>query len=88
MQYCAVRVWVVFVTVELVNIAKTVNLYVGPRLTNRQGDLSMQLVTTKQVHQTKQTQIYCAATTEKGNIEGPGLTALEQWVHGNFARAF
>ena len=50
-QHCIVRVGVVFVTVELVNFAKMINLRVEQRLTNRQGDLSMQLVVTKQVHQ-------------------------------------
>ena len=49
--YHAVRVGVFFVTVELVNAAKTVILHVGPRLTNKQEDLSMRLVATKQVHQ-------------------------------------
>ena len=33
MQHLAVRVGVVFVSVELVNVAKMVNLHVGPRLT-------------------------------------------------------
>ena len=35
----------------MINVVKMINLHVGPRLTNRQGDLSMQLVTTKQVHE-------------------------------------
>ena len=70
-QHCAVRVGVVFVTVELANAAKIVNLHVGPRLTNKQGDLSMRLVATTQVHQKKQTQMYCGATTKKGYREGP-----------------
>ena len=70
MQHCAVRVGIVFVSVELVNVAKMVNLHVGPRLTNRQGDLSMRLVATKQAHQKNQPQIYCGATTKKWNIKG------------------
>ena len=50
-RHCIVRVGVVFVTVELVNVVKVAYLHVEQRLTNRQGDLSMQLVTTKQVRQ-------------------------------------
>ena len=46
-QHCIVRVGVVCVAVELVNVAKMVNLRVEQRLANRQGDLSMQLVVTK-----------------------------------------
>ena len=37
--------------VELVNAAKMVNFHDGPRLANKQGDLSMMLVVTEQVHQ-------------------------------------
>ena len=33
MQHCAVRVGIVFGSVELINVAKVVNLHVGPRLT-------------------------------------------------------
>ena len=51
MQHCAIRVVVVSVSVELVNVAKMVNLHVEPRLTNGQGDLSMRLVATNQVLQ-------------------------------------
>ena len=58
-------------SVELVNVAKMVDLHIEPRLTNRQGDLSMRLVATKQVNKKKQTQMYCRARTKKGESEGP-----------------
>ena len=54
MKHCAIRVVVAFVSIELVNVAKMLNLHVGQRLINRQGDLSMRPAVTEQVLQETQ----------------------------------
>ena len=80
MQYCIVRVGDVFVTVELVNVAKMVNLHVEQRLTNRQGDLSMQLVATNGCIKNNRRISTARQQQRKRTREDQGLTLWEQWV--------
>ena len=79
-RHCIVRVGVVFVTVELVNVVKVAYLHVEQRLTNGQGDLSMQLVATNGCIKNNRRISTARQQQRKRTRKDQGLTLWEQWV--------